>query len=190
LPVKALRAFADRGVVTVSQPIRIVVLAGLLVALAGGGLVALRMRHHASTSTAVPPVTHRAVAAPTTTPAPAPARHATTPTRPALQLDPSLPPPVRSALLHSRRAVVLVYSPSSATDRTLRDQVAAGAHEAGVPFVPLDVDSNSVAAAVFGWTSAAADPETFVVRRPGTVTWKLLGMTDSTPVAQAVASSR
>jgi hypothetical protein len=190
LPVKALRAFADRGVVTVSQPIRIVVLAGLLVALAGGGLVALRMRHHASTSTAVPPVTHPAVTAPTTTPAPAPARHATTPTRPALELDPSLPPPVRSALLHSRRAVVLVYSPSSATDRTLRDQVAAGAHEAGVPFVPLDVDNNSVAAAVFGWTSAAADPETFVVRRPGTVTWKLLGMTDSTPVAQAVASSR
>jgi hypothetical protein len=107
-----------------------------------------------------------------------------------LRLDPGLPPPVRNALEHSRRAVVFVYSRSSATDITLRSEVAEGAKEAGVPFVPLDVDSNATAAAVFGWTSAAADPETLVVRRPGTVAFKLLGMTDSTPVAQAVASSR
>jgi hypothetical protein len=177
--------------VTVSTPVRIVALAGLLVALAGGGaLVALRMRHHPSSPAAVPPVTHSAATAPTTTPGSPAVTHPAAPARPALQLDPSLPPPVRDALEHSRRAVVLVYSASSATDRTLRVAVAAGAQAAGVPFVPLDVDHNSVAAAVFGWTSAAADPETFVVRRPGTIAFKVLGMTDATPIAQAVASAR
>jgi hypothetical protein len=178
--------------VTVSQPVRIVALVGLLVALAGGGMFALRMRHHTA---ATPVVVKPVVSAPVTTPA-APVTHPATPApapvpaRPVLQLDPNLPPPVRDALEHSRRAVVFVYSRSSATDLTLRDQVAAGAQQAGVRFVPLDVDSNSVAAAVFGWTSAAADPETLIVRRPGTITLKLLGMTDSTPVAEAVASSR
>jgi hypothetical protein len=183
--VKARALPADRGVVTVSQPVRIVVLVGLLAALAGGGLVALKMSHHTAVPTAAKPVVTAPVTHPTTTPAPAPA-----PARPALHLDPSLPPPVRDALEHSRTAVVLVYSRSSTTDLTLRAAVAAGAQQAGVPFVPLDVDSNSVAAAVFGWTSKAADPETFVVRRPGTIALTLLGMTASKTVAETVASAR
>jgi hypothetical protein len=175
--------------VTVSSPVRIVALVGLVVALAAGGLLALRMRHQTTAPAAVKPVLTAPVTTPSTTPS-TPVTHPRVPARPVLRLDPSLPPPVRVALEHSRRAVVFVYSRSSATDLTLRAEVAAGAKEAGVPFVPLDVDSNAVAAAVFGWTSSAADPETLVVRRPGTVTFKLLGMTDSTPVVQAVASAR
>jgi hypothetical protein len=185
LPVKPSGLAADKEAVTVSPPVRIVALVGLVVALAAGGLLALRMRHQ----TTAPPAATPAVTAPLTTPS-APMTHPRVPAQPVLRLDPGLPPPVRSALEHSRRAIVFVYSRSSATDLTLRTAVAEGAKEAGVPFVPLDVDSNAVAAAVFGWTSAAADPETLVVRRPGTVAFKLLGMTDSTPVAQAVASSR
>ena len=175
---------------TVSTPVRIVALAGLLVALAGGDLLALRIRHHTSPA----PVAVRPVATTPATTTTATTTRPTTPApthaRPALHLDPSLPPPVRDVLEHSRRAVVLVYSASSATDRTLRDEVAAGAQAAGVPFVPLNVDRNSVAAAVFGWTSAAADPETFVVRRPGTIAFRVLGMTDATPIEQAIASAR
>jgi hypothetical protein len=172
--------------VSLSSPVRIVALVGLLVILAGGGLAALEMhRQH----TAAPPTVKPVVTAPATTPS-APVTHSATPTPAPLHLDPSLPPPVREALEHSRRAVVLVYSRSSATDAALRAEVAEGAREAGVPFVPLDVDSNAVAAAVFGWTSTAADPETLIVHRPGTITMKLLGMTDSTPVAQAAVSSR
>jgi hypothetical protein len=184
--------------VTVSQPIKIVALVGLLVALAGGGLLTLRMRHQSS---ATPPhvirPSHPAVTSQATTPAaPSPpvkaARPAATPepARPVLQLDPSLPPPVRDALEHSRGAVVFVYSASTPTDRALRSEVAAGAQEAGVPFVPLDVDRNSVAAAVFGWTAAPADPETLVVRRPGQIAFTLVGMTDATAVAEGVESTK
>jgi hypothetical protein len=184
--------------VTVSQPIKIVALVGLLVAVAGGGLFTLRMRHQPSST---PPLVnhpaHPAVTSQVTTPAgpkphAKPATPATTPepARPVLQLDPGLPPTVRDALEHSRAAVVFVYSASTATDRALRSEVAAGAQEAGVPFVSLDVDRNSVAAAVFGWTAAPADPETFVVRRPGRVAFTLVGMTDATAVAEGVESTK
>jgi hypothetical protein len=189
--VKPRGPAADRGVVTVSLPVRIVALVGLLVAVAGGGMLALRARH-ASTATPSRPATvaHTTPAATTPSAHVTPATPATPVRHPALQLDPSLPPQVRQALEHSRRGVVLVYSPASATDRALLQQVRAGARDAHVPFVGLDVSRNSVAAAVFGWTSSAAEPETLVVSRPGKIAFQLEGTTDRQAIAQAAVSSR
>lgn len=179
-----------------SLPVRIVALVGLLVAVAGGGMLALRARHASTATPSRPATVARSTPAATTPSATRPSAPVTpatpaTPVRhPALQLDPSLPPQVREALEHSRRAVVLVYSPASATDRALLQQVRAGAHDARVPFVALDVSHNSIAAAVFGWTSSAVEPETLVVSRPGKIAFQLEGTTDRQAIAQAAVSSR
>jgi len=203
--------------VTLSHHIRIVLLAVLSLAAVGAGMVALHARRQATTAptpvvaparpaparpattvaqpavqapaTGAPAAVEHRTPAPVATPAPAPA-----PTAPSrshgLALDPTLPPPVRQALEHSNEVVAFVYSPSSPTDLLALKQVREGAREAHVPLVLLNVGRNSLAAAVFRWTSSAVDPEVLVVRRPGKVAFTLPGMTDSTPVAQAATSAR
>ena len=97
-----------------SSQVKIVALAGVLVALAGGAFLLLQGGHSTPKTATVPvtPTHHRAQ----THGHPAPARHAATP---AVQLTAGLPAPLVRALEHSKLVVaVLAATASFATLRT------------------------------------------------------------------------
>jgi len=170
---------------TLSTPVKIAALAALALALGAAGVVLLLGGAHKAPAAApiakpAVQVVHVHTAAP----------HRVARVKPTLKLDPNLPAPLHHALELSREVVAFVYSTSSAGDAALLSQVRAGASQAHVGFVPLDVQSESVAASVFSWSRSAADPVVMVVRRPGTIVFTLAGATDSAAVAQAAASAR
>jgi hypothetical protein len=167
---------------TLSTPLKIVALAGLALVLGAAGVFALTARGGSSSSSTPPAATVEVVPV---TPA-----QTTTPAKPKLVLDPGLPAPVSHALRSSKEVVAFVYSPASAIDRALLAEVRAGARAAKVGFVALNVQKEPIAAAVYGWSSSAADPAVLVVRRPGKVVYSVNGPTDRDSVAQAASSAR
>lgn len=180
---------------TVSTPVKIVALAGLAIALGLGG-VALLLKGHAKASGGTvtpPPVTHHAASAAPAARVPAPAHaavkattQATPKPKPAVKLDPSLPPFIRQALLHHPVAVVAVYSSKDAVDRSVLAEARAGAHTAGAGFAAANVALEAVAAELATWSTAdVADPAVLVLERPGRVVFSLTGAVDREMVAQA-----
>jgi hypothetical protein len=166
---------------TLSTPLKVLGLAALALAVAGAGVVTLLLGYgqHAN----------RATHTVTTTPPPSVHRVAPKPA-PAIRLDSGLPAPLHAALLRSREVVAFLYVPSSPDDRALLAQVRAGAHDARVGFVALNVHDPQVAETSFAWARSSAVPATFVVRRPGGAVFQIQGLTDRTAVAQAAASAR
>lgn len=162
--------------VTLSLPVRIVALVGLLCALALGGFLALSASRHHTETPSVAPVVHHA-------PTPRPA-----PPKPALHLDPRLPAPLHRALEHSRTVVAVLYAPHVAADSPVLAAARHGARDARVGFAALDVSRNAVASKLATWLPDAADPAVLVVRRPGNVVTELDGWSDRTMVAQAAAT--
>jgi hypothetical protein len=170
---------------TLSTPVKIVALAGLALVLAGGGMVFL-FSTHGKPAAAAPPAAHTATV-------PVIQVHSTKvqstkpshPAKPKLQLDPNLPQPLLQGLQKSREVVAFVYSPQSATDRALLAEAKAGAKAAHVGFVALNAQNEKIADDVYFWASSSADPETFVVTRPGKIAWSLAGTIDRDAVAQA-----
>lgn len=165
---------------TLSTPAKIVALAALALALALGGLLILTSKQHISTS--VPPqpaAAQHPVIRVTVNAKPAPR------VKPKLVLDPSLPAPLRRALLHSRQVVAVVYSSAIAGDRAALVEARAGAHAAHAGFAALDVRNESIATSVATWMTFHADPAVLVVRRPGTVVFSVAGLADRETVAQA-----
>jgi hypothetical protein len=164
--------------VTLSLPVRIVALVGLLVALALGGVLALSASRHDAATEPVVPVVHHA-----TTPRPAPPK-------PALHLDPRLPAPLRHALEHSRTVVAVLYAPHVAADTPVLAAARDGARDARVGFAAIDVSRDAVASKLAAWLPEAADPAVLVVHRPGRVVTVLDGWSDRTMVTQAAAAAR
>jgi hypothetical protein len=167
---------------TLSTPVKIVVLAALAVALGLGGLLLLTHKGGSSPSTlAVPPVHHVAVHA----------RAAAKPRPAPISLAGGLPPALHHALLMSREVVAVVYSSNVATDRAVLTAARAGAHAARVGFVSLNVFDNRTATAVSAWTSNIATPTVYVVQRPGnSPVYSIVGPTDPDTVAQAALAAR
>jgi len=165
--------------VTLSPPVRIVALAGLLLALAGAGVLEYPKLEHRFASKPAPART-LPVTAPAPTPAPAPTRPVTLP---------GVPPAVSAALRRHATVVAFVYSPSSPDDLALLGEVRAGAKAAHAAFVPLNVEQDTVAVDVYAWTRKPADPEVLVVKRPGRVAFAIEGATDRTAVARAAATA-
>jgi hypothetical protein len=161
--------------VTFSLPIKIAALAGLVCALALAGFLTLAAAHHRAATETVVPVAHHPAA---------PA------SKPALRLDPALPAPLYRALESSREVVAVLYAPHVAADASVVAAARAGARQARVGFVALDVTRNAVAARLAAWLPGASDPAVVVVRRPGTVAVELDGWADDTMVAQAAANAR
>jgi hypothetical protein len=169
---------------TLSTPIKIVALAGLALVLGAAGILFLfssNAKAPAATAPKTQAPTVRVVQVHTTKVV----HHA--PAKPKLTLDQNLPSPVLHALQNSREVVAFVYSPASATDRALLVEAKAGAKLAGVGFVALNVQQEAIAEAVYGWATSTEDPATFVVHRPGTITFSLAGTIDRDAVAQAAA---
>jgi hypothetical protein len=171
---------------TLSTPVKVIALAGLAVILAAGGFLTLAAKHgHAAATPATVAAPPKVITVSTNV-----VTHHAAPAKPKLQLDPSLPAPVRAKLQHSKTVVAFVYTSLAASDRAELADVRAGAHQAHVPFVALDVTHERIADAVYTWTQSAADPQVLVVKRPGTIAFQVAGLTDQQTIAQAAANIR
>jgi hypothetical protein len=181
---------------TISNPLRVLALVGVLAVLGLGiALLNISRSHSSSAPAATTAVTHAAVTttaataaakpAAATPPAAAPAK----PVKPAVQLLPGLPAPVANALRKHRTVVVALYA-HGAGDSAALTEVRAGAADAHTNFVGLDVLKARQAAAIAGFADGLAAPATLVVSRPGTIVKRLDGYQDRQVVAQAAADAR
>ncbi len=108
-----------------------------------------------------------------------------------------MPSALALALRGGPVVVAALYAPGSSVDELARAEAQAGARAAGVPFVPLDVTSERVAAPLTslltGGASAADrvldDPAVLVFKSPKTLFVRLSGWNDRDTVAQAVANA-
>jgi hypothetical protein len=172
---------------TISTPVKIVALGALAIALGMGGLLMLHKSATANSSSTVtpPPVVHHTTPAAAPTPAPKPKPH-----KPAVVLTPGLPTMVAAALKKRPVAVVAIYSPKNATDRSVLAEARAGAHEAHARFVAANVVHESIATGIETWAGTSDAPAVLVVRRPGKIVFEVSGLTDRATIAQAATTSR
>lgn len=200
----------------ISPQIRIVALAGLLLAVAGGA-ASMLLSPSQSGPEAVPPpartqphVSTPAVtaAAPVATPpasrAAAPAKHAAAPAthvrhaaKPATHrghlVDSRLPAQLQWALSQHRIVVVSVYNPRANADAIAVAEAHAGALDAGVGFLLVSVLDNAVAGRLTGLLPGGGllpDPGVLVWRAPGKLVYRFDGFTDRAAVAQAAANAK
>lgn len=189
---------------TLSPPVRIAALLGVLAAvLIGGGLT---MLGRGGATEAVPhainphpfgtkkkpgaaaPAKKPAVTAgkPKTTPVAPPVRRA--PERPSavlVALKAGLPLPIARALGQHSVVVVSLYNPYSQVDGISFAEARAGARLAGVGFVPLNVLSQAQIGKLTEQLGLLPNPGLLIYVRPSTLAAKLLGFTDKETVAQA-----
>jgi hypothetical protein len=170
---------------SIDVPTRIVMLVGVLMA-AAAAAVALLILGHSRTATPSPPSTA--------------ARHTTTPSKPqapvtakpkpaAPQLLAGLPVPIARALAHHPVVVVALYGRGSGDSVTV-SEARAGAAQAHMPFIAIDVLKDRDAGAIAGLTGSVAEPSIIVVRRPGRVVRRLDGPQDRQVVGQAAHDAR
>jgi hypothetical protein len=162
--------------VTLSTPVKIVVLAGLVCILGALGLLALAARRQTAATT-------------TRLPLPAVQHPAPKPVHPHLVLATGLPSPLYRALERSRQVVAVLVAPGVAADRATLAGAREGAHEAKLPLVVLNVSQNAVAGKLATWLPGVGDPAVVVVRRPGIAVATLRGWVDAPMVAQIAAEA-
>ncbi len=204
--------------VTVSQPVRIAAICGLVGALAiGGGLMMLG--RHGSSTAAAPVVikhhpfgpgvrTHHRTAAPLahsraaakntakhTAAVKAPAvkvrKAAERPAADAAALAAGLPVSLARALAQHQVVVVEIYDPQSEVDAIAYAEAQAGAREAGAGFLALSVLGSDVDKLTQRFGQVLPDPAVFVYSRPATLkpTLRIDGFVDKDTVAQAAANA-
>ncbi len=194
----------------ISPQIRIVALAGLLLAVVGGGAVLLLGRsQHATT---VPPAPARvttstptpAASAPAAQPAKPATRHAATPAATARHtatpstarrgnlVDARLPAPLQWALSQHRIVVVSLYNPRANVDAISVAEAHAGASAAKVGYLLVNVLNNKVAGpmtALLPGGGLLPNPGVLIFRAPGRLVYRFDGFVDRNAVAQAAASA-
>ena len=174
---------------TLSPPVRVFALLGVLVAVGLGAFVFVLGRAGSETVDApVTPLTPPA-AQPNATPAPA-----KPPTRPRARQatvgTPSgFPVPVHRAMRRNRVVVVSVYMPGASVDALVRREARAAAISSGAGFVALSATSARLMGPLVAKTGVLPDPAVVVVKRPGVVV-ATLSVIDRATVAQAVAQAR
>jgi len=201
---------------TVSQPIKILALVGVL-AIAGLGATTMLLGHsHSSTGTLEPtqvhrrriattPRTHapakpaRAKPAATVKPRATKARTAThAPAKPAAPkrhgnlVYADLPAPLQWQLALHKVVVVSLYDPNADVDAISVAEAHAGAVDAGAGFLLVSVLDNKVAGiltALLPGGGLLPAPGVLVYRAPGELMVRLDGFADRTSVAQAVTNA-
>ena len=193
---------------TLSPPIRYAALAALLAALLiGGGLTMLGhgessvattphvIKHHpfgpGVKKATVAPKKHSAPAtkpkaAPAVTPAP---KTALRPSAVAAALAAGLPNAIAIALGRHQTVVVSLYNPYSEVDGIAFAEARAGAKNAGVGFVPLNVLSEAQVGKLTQMLGLLPDPGLLVYIRPGTLVARISGFADKETVAQAAQNA-
>jgi hypothetical protein len=190
---------------TLSPPIRIAALVGLVAAIALGGGMTL-LGHKGSSEPAVShvinkhpfglhakkkqvakpaPATKHAKAKPAVPAQKAPAE----PSVVAAALAAGVPGPVAIALGRHQTVVVALYNPYSEVDGISFAEARAGAQLAGVGFVPLDVLSKAQVGKLTEQLGLLPDPGVLVYVRPGTIAARISGFADKETVAQAAQNA-
>ena len=168
-----------------TRQLRLVVLLGLVVVLAGGFFVVTRHKSTSpSTASSTPVSTTPAVTTPTkTTPV------TSKPHTHALNTH-GLPVSVARALRKHSVVVVALYLPSSDVDRVTGAEAQAGAAEMHAGFVPVNVLHQKSGTALLRKLGVVNTPVVLVIKRPANVLTEFKGLVDRDVVAQAVADAR
>jgi hypothetical protein len=168
-----------------TRQLRLVVLLGLVVVLAGGFFVVTRHKSTSPSAASSTPVsTTPAVTTPTkTTPV------TSKPHTHALNTH-GLPVSVARALRKHSVVVVALYLPSSDVDRVTGAEAQAGAAEMHAGFVPVNVLHQKSGTALLRKLGVVNTPVVLVIKRPANVLTEFKGLVDRDVVAQAVADAR
>jgi hypothetical protein len=207
MPIENLVTF------TLSPPVRIAALVGLLAAVLGGG--AMTMLGRGEPDVAATHVINRhpfgtggkgAKAAPVKPTAKAAAKkHSASPTRvtttkpaPTAPVTPAavtaalqagLPAQLARALGQHRVVVVSLYNPYSEVDGISFAEARAGAQLAGAGFLPLNVLSRAQVGKLTELLGLLPDPGVLVYTRPSTLAIRIGGFADKETVAQAAQNA-
>ena len=186
---------------TISQPVRVFALVGLL---AATGLVAFFLltgrqadpaaaqatpAARAAETPAAPASTPRSTSAPARKPAPARSAQAAPATRASKPTPSGLPLAIDRLFRGNRIVVVAVYLPGAAVDAHVRAEARAGAARAKAGFVAIAATSERLVGPLVAKTGVLPEPAVVVLRRPGTVV-TTLGVADSGTIAQAVLHAK
>jgi len=224
---------------TISRPIQILALVGLLAAVAGGGMLMLKAKPHATatpptvaelraraharakTQTTAPHVTAKHVTAKPAAKHGAKAHAAKThavvttkpraakktaarpavvkPTAPKAKPAPAptvaangLPTALAKALETHKVVIVSLFDPQSQTDAISYAEAKAGASDAGVGFLAVNLLDDTVTSpltAVLPGGGLLPDPGVLVFSAPATLAIRLDGFADRAAVAQAAAQA-
>ena len=174
---------------TLSPPIRILGIVGILAAAALGLLLFTHSRSSHSTA-AAPATTGGTLHSPTKTPAVNRPIHHATPVAPKIILLPGLPAPIAHALRYSKVVVVSLYAAGAAGDMAALGQARIGAASAHAGFAAVNVLNERLAKkGLDKYVGTASSPTVLIVRRPGNIVNRFPGYADSDLVAQAAQNA-
>lgn len=170
---------------TLSPPIRILAVVGVVAAIALGAFVFLHKSSSSSSSDSAAPAVPAANA---TAPKSATVKHVAA--KPKIVLVPGLPAPVARKLQFSRVVVVSLFARGGNGDKTAVAEARTGAKSVHAAFVAVNVADERTARkfGTFVGTNTAP-PAVLVVKRPGKITNRFDGFADSAVVAQAAANA-
>jgi hypothetical protein len=198
---------------TLSPPVRIAALVGLLAAVLGGGAMTMMgrsepdiatphvIKHHpfgpgakpakkaAATPTATAAPKKHAAAKPKPVAAARPAPKPVTPSAVTVALKAGLPAPLARALGRHSVVVVSLYNPYSEVDGIAFAEARAGAALASAGFLPLNVLSRAEVGKLTEQLGLLPDPGVLVYTRPSTLSIRLSGFADKETVAQAAQNA-
>ncbi len=166
---------------TISPPIRILAVVGVVAAIALGAVLFLHNRSSSGSSAppSTPTIQH------TTQPSTAPTARAK-PAVPKIVLLPGLPKSVAHALHFSKVLVVSVYANGAAGDKAALAQARAGAKAVHAGFLAINVASEKAAKDLGDFAgTTTAPPAILIVKRPGKIVNRFDGFQDKQIVAQA-----
>jgi hypothetical protein len=176
---------------TLSPPIRVLALVGVLAAAALGILLFMQNRDTASTTQpATPTIRPRAQIQQTTSKRVAQKAHTAKPAHVKaarkVVLLPGLPPSIAHALRYSDVVVVSLFARGAQGDGAARSEARKGARAVHAAFVSVNVldERTAIRISDFAGENATA-PSVLVVKRPGRVVNRFQGFTDRQLVAQA-----
>jgi len=173
---------------TLSPPIRILALVGVL-AVVGVGLLLFGRSHASNSDSATPPVSHAKTQLKSLhSSTQGPKTKLNTPA--AITLLPGLPSGVGHALRYSKVVVVSLYSNGAPGDRQALAQAHSGASSARVGFAAVNVLDERAAGLVNAFAGPTSTPAVLIVRRPGHIVNRFPGYVDSAVVAQAAQDAR
>jgi hypothetical protein len=177
---------------TLSPPIRILGIVGILAAAAFGLLLVMQSRS-THTAAATPPSTagalHSSASPAVHGTATRPAAHAAKPPAPKIVLLPGLPAPVAHALRYSKVVVVSLYAAGASGDGAALGQARLGAASAHAGFAAVNVLNEHIAIGLDKFAGVTSSPAVLIVRRPGRIVNRFGGYADSDLVAQAAQNA-
>jgi hypothetical protein len=176
---------------TISRPIQIFALVGLLAVVGLGATLALGRARTTSTPAQTQTATTQAAS---TTASDAASNNPTVtvssaPATPHVKLLPGVPAAIAHALQTHRTVVVTLYEGGD-SDRLALAEARAGASAAHTDFVGVNVLTARDTAAIASFAGTLAEPATLVVSRPGRVVRLFTGVQDRLVIAQAAHDAR